>query len=303
MRLFLALLLPSLFAAAATRPPGAAAEKAYFYIHTVTDMDKSIAFYRDVVGLKPKRVLSSFPTDRRTKSVEINRQANTPDAFFRPMYFELPGNDYGFELLEFTGIERTAIKPRLEDPGATFLILQVRNINSMLAKVKASGATVVSASTAKIRSVWVRDLDGFYLLLEQPAHIPAKAPKGEIAGAAVGATVADAARTVRFYQDMFGFAPGKQVTKQALADLTAIDTVKIPNSTFELQLWEFKGSDRKGIHPKMQDPGAPQFSLQFPEPAPARTFLQAEGVEFLSPGVVYDPNGILVLVRGETPNH
>jgi catechol 2,3-dioxygenase-like lactoylglutathione lyase family enzyme len=301
---------------AATHPE-TVAENAYFYVHTVADVDKSIAFYRDAVGLKTKTVLSSFPTDRLSKNAQINALTNTPGASFRPVYFALPGNSYGFELLEFEGIERKPLQPRLQDPGATFLILEVRNLASTLERVKKTGAVVVSANT-NARAVFVRDLDGFYLLLEQARRIPGNAPKGNIVAASVGVVVADTAAAQRFYQDMFGFVPGNAansvqslmaLTGVAEAALTGVEaqivvtSAMIPDSTFELQFWEFKGVDHRGIHPRMQDPGAPQFTLQFKEPAPARELLRMAGVEFLSPGVVYDPNGVLILVRGEPPNH
>ena len=57
------------------------------------------------------------------------------------------------------------------------------------------------------------------------------------------------------------------------------------------------------MHPRMQDPGTSQFTLQFKDPGLARAFLKTAAVEFLGAGVVYDPNGVLILVRGEPPNN
>jgi len=306
------MLLPALLSAADSHPSESVPEKAYFYIHSVADMDKSLAFYRDAVGLRTTSVLSAFPSDRLSKNAQINALANTPDASFRPVYFELPGSDYGFELLQFAGIERTPVRPRLQDPGATFLILQVRKLDSILEKIKRSRADVVGTGSA--RTVFVKDPDGFYLLLEQPRRVPANAPKGNIVAASVGVAVADIATAQRFYQDLLGFIPSKPGrtadSAGSLAGLTGVNGAKIattniaiPSSTFDVELWEFKGVDQRPIHPRMQDPGASQFTLQFKEPAAARAFLKAAGIEFLSPGVVYDPNGVLILVRGEAPNH
>jgi catechol 2,3-dioxygenase-like lactoylglutathione lyase family enzyme len=312
------LLATALVPVAEIHSADAVAAKAYFYVHSVDDMDRSLAFYRDAVGLKSKFVLSAFPSDRRTRNAQINALTNTPGASFRPVYFALPGNDYGFELLEFTGIERKPVRPRLQDPGATFLILRVRNLNSTLQKLTAAGATLVNAGSAPLkdhtRSVFVRDPDGFYLLLEQPERLPVGAPKGNIVGASVGVTVSDTEKTLRFYGDLLGLVPGKPArpadSDQSLGRLTGvagakilITNVKIPNTTFEPELWEFQGVEHQVIHPKMQDPGASQFTLQFRDPSLARAFLKTAAVEFLSPGVVYDPNGVLILVRGEPPNN
>jgi catechol 2,3-dioxygenase-like lactoylglutathione lyase family enzyme len=311
------LLAAALVPAAEIHSPDAVAAKAYFYVHSVDDMDRSLAFYRDAVGLKPTFVLSAFPSDKRTQNAQINALTNTPGASFRPVYFALPGNDYGFELLEFTGIERKPVRPRLEDPGATFLILRVRNLDLALKKLTTAGATLVNAGNAPskdVRSAFLRDPDGFYLLLEQPRRVPASAPKGDIVGASVGMTVSDTEKTLRFYRDLLGLVSGKPArsadSDQNLGRLTGVtaakivvSSLKIPNTSFEPELWEFQGVERHAIHPRMQDPGTSQFTLQFKDPSFARAFLKTAAVEFLSAGVVYDPNGVLILVRGEPPNN
>jgi catechol 2,3-dioxygenase-like lactoylglutathione lyase family enzyme len=218
-------------------------------------------------------------------------------------------------LLEFTGIERKPVQPRLQDPGATFLSLDVRNLDALLAKAKIEGATVVSEGGTRVlddgsRAILLRDPDGFYLLLRQPRRVYAVAAKGQITGASVGMTVADLTKATAFYREMLGLVPGRSETGANLNRLSgvpeaqvAIGRVKIAGSAFELQLWEFRGVDHQPIHPRMQDPGASQFTLQFHIPAAARAYLKQEGVEFLSDGVVYDPNGVLILVRGEPPNN
>ena len=312
------LLSASLLAGAEARSADSVPAMAYFYVHSVADMDRSLAFYRDAVGLKTKFVLSSFPSDKRNKSAQINALTNTPGASFRPVYFELPGNDYGFELLEFTDIERKPVQPRLQDPGASFLILRVRNLDSTLQRLKMAGATSVGGEITPAkggrRSAFVRDLDGFYLLLEQAGRVPPGLPKGNIVGASVGVTVADTERTLGFYRDLLGLVPGKPdnaaYSDETLSRLTGvtgakivINSVKIPNTTFAPELWEFKSPEHQTIHPRMQDPGAPQFTLQFRDPSLARASLKTARVEFLSAGVVYDPNGVLILVRGEPPNN
>jgi catechol 2,3-dioxygenase-like lactoylglutathione lyase family enzyme len=302
------LVIAAVHCLAAPHPPESVPNRAYFYVHTVADLDKTIAFYRDVIGLREKRALSAFPSDKPTRNSQINSLTNTPNAFFRPIYFELPGNDYGLELLEFTEIERKAVQPRQQDPGATFLILDVRNLDALLAKAKMGGATVVTEGGKP--AILLRDPDGFYLLLRQPRRIPVGAAKGPIGGAGVAVTVADLAKATAFYGDMLGLVPGHPEGGAKLSRVSGVagaqivtGSVKIAGSTFEPQLWEFRGVNQQPIHPRMQDPGAPQFTLQFHVPAAARAYLKKEGVQFLSEGVIYDPNGVLILVRGEPPNN
>src|ERR1700690_3678160 len=86
-------------AGAATGSSDAAVFQIQNYVHTVADMDKSIAFYRDAMGLaiNPPPI-GAAPTDRLSLRENLNLTTNTPGATFRPTYFRLPGHpDWGIE--------------------------------------------------------------------------------------------------------------------------------------------------------------------------------------------------------------
>ena len=48
----------------------------------------------------------------------------------------IPGSRWRLELLEFTEIDRKPVMARPQDPGAMTLVLQVRDVDALLAKLK-----------------------------------------------------------------------------------------------------------------------------------------------------------------------
>src|SRR5258706_4886107 len=104
---------------------------------------------------------------------------------FRAATFRIPNAAFGFELTEFTGGSRKPVRPNIQDIGAATLVLQVRNIEKVLAKVKGSGTDIVTIgavpvnptgiANSKLREIVVRDPDGFFVELQQPDPLPASA--------------------------------------------------------------------------------------------------------------------------------
>ncbi len=315
----LILLVLTLLPALAAESPGARATQIQNYVHTVADMDKSIAFYHDAMGLTIMAPpFGAAPTDRLSLRENLNVMNNTPGSTFRPTYLRVPGHwDWGTELLQFGNIERHPVNLRIVDPGATVFILQVRDLDAMLANLKNGGASVVSPGGVPVkmegrtRSVVLKDLDGMFIELAQAAVIGKGAPPGNILNAKVGITVEDTEKTVHFYRDLLGFTAGKpHPAAKALGQLMDLPgaqivqtQLKLPDTSFEIRLLEFKTptGDRHSIQPPMQNPGAPQFTIYFKDVQAAVKVFKAEGTPFLGPSTIWDPNGIIILVRAPFP--
>src|SRR5437588_360657 len=98
------------------------------------------------------------------------------------------------------------------------MVLQVRDMDRMAAKLKAAGTTIVTAGGApvnptgnansKLREVLIRDPDGFFVELQQPDPLPAAAASttGDILGGSVQLSIEDSAKTVAFLRDAIGFS-------------------------------------------------------------------------------------------------
>jgi catechol 2,3-dioxygenase-like lactoylglutathione lyase family enzyme len=180
----------------------------------VANLDRSIVFYRDVIGLElPPRL----NPPAWTADPEVLRIHNTVGGAYRVATLTLPGAPAtsGLELVEYKDIAREPVQPRIQDVGAATIIVFVRNVDSLFARLKKSGTPVVTASGAPVaittdgattRAVIVKDPDGSLVELRQigPALQTSDPPSSNVAGTRFGITVADAEKAAHFYRDMFG---------------------------------------------------------------------------------------------------
>src|SRR4051812_28781780 len=180
------------------------------FSHIVSSMDKSLEFYRDVLGLE---VTANNPF---SGNPAIMKLGNTPGAQSRFAALRVPGSELGIELIEYKDIDRKPQHPRFVDPGAANLALRVRDLDALFPKVQAyPGVTVLTVSgkpvTIKtpngvLHAVFVQVPDGFVVEMLDVANPPADAPAGHvIAGSAFEATVRDSEKTVKFYNELLGF--------------------------------------------------------------------------------------------------
>ena len=211
-----------------------------------------------------------------------------------------------------------AAKPRIQDPGASLLVLDVDDLDAALAAAKKAGGEVISTGGAPVkrasgpgRVVTVKDPDGYYVELAQTTATASGS--GKVIGAGFGSMVVqNAEKAAAFYRDHFGFAaktnartsnfdanlgvPGAQV-------LTA--EVTVPGTTLSWRFMEFKGVDRKAYTPRIPDPGAAGLGLQVHDIDAAIAAVKAAGGSSVTQGgnvklgngkvgFVRDPNGILV---------
>src|SRR5262249_44965112 len=133
-------------------------------IHAVEDLDTTLAFYRDVFGL------NGTAQDFANPAVPL--LTNAPGVTLRLSMMSLPGVRY--ELTHFKGLERKAARAAYTDPGAASLVFYVRDIDAAVANAKKANAPIVTTGgvpvelagfRGKIRSIVIRDPDGFFLQL------------------------------------------------------------------------------------------------------------------------------------------
>jgi catechol 2,3-dioxygenase-like lactoylglutathione lyase family enzyme len=180
----------------------------------VANLDASTAFYVGLLGLK-----SDAPTVASAKDTPpppILRLEGTPEGRMRWNHVPYPGSGWRSEFLEFSEIDRAHVQSRIQDPGTATVILMVRDVDALLARLKRAGTTVLTpggtpvtmqAATGAYRAVIVRDPDGHFVELRQPDVVPASAPAGDVVGGHVRMAIADTDATMRLYRDQLGFAP------------------------------------------------------------------------------------------------
>jgi catechol 2,3-dioxygenase-like lactoylglutathione lyase family enzyme len=248
--------------------------------HTTESLDKTVPFYRDVLGLAPNGTRDPLAQLPQKLDEDMSRFTATRGMSFRAASFRIPNATFGFELTEFTNGPRKPVRPNIQDIGAATLALQVRDIEKVLAKVKASGAPVVTIGgdpvnptgnpNSKLREIVVRDPDGFFVELQQPDPLPANAP-GDLLGAAVQFSIEDSAKTVAFLRDAIGFnarPTGPMGTNPVVANLIGLPGAQwrithgsIPGTSLDFGLIEYSGIPRAKVAAGAEDPGSPAFTM------------------------------------------
>jgi predicted enzyme related to lactoylglutathione lyase len=133
---------------------------------TVADMDKTMQLYRDQFQFQPQA--GSFGN-------ELLDLMGLKGSQIRLTTAQVPGSALRMEFVEIKGADRSPIRPRIQDPGATRLQIRVKDLDATIGKLKASGSTVVSAGGVPatlqggIRAAIMPDPDGLYFVLIQAA--------------------------------------------------------------------------------------------------------------------------------------
>ena len=233
------------------------------FAHIVANLDGSLAFYRDVLGLEP-----SFEARPFDGNPAIMKMGNTIGAQSRYIALKVPGSAIGVELIEYKDIDRKPAHPRFQDPGAGNLALRVRDLDSVLAKVKKSTAHIITVGGepavigGNARIVFVQDADGFIVELAQPSTVPATAPAGNIIGGGFELTVDNLEKTAPFYKllGMEASAPAAFNGDKLMTNTAGTPGAQfrqsrapIPGTSAVVTFIEFKDIDRKPLHTRTQD--------------------------------------------------
>jgi len=178
----------------------------------VSDLERSLKFYSDLVGTPPPQTVPAWSTDPALLNF-----LGSPTSQIRFGTVRIPGSALTVEIVEFKDIDRRPVRPRVSDPGAVRLILIVRDIDSMLSRLAGQGVPVVTTGKTPVafrtrdagRAVLIQDPDGFFIELFQPEVLPASSAPAtsNVVGARFGLTINDTDQTMKFYRDLLGFQP------------------------------------------------------------------------------------------------
>ena len=136
---------------------------------TVRDMESSLRFYREGLGL-------AMQFDRLIDADYLRDVLALDFAAIRAVYLDIPGGGI-VELLEYQGIERLPARSRPSDYGAGHLCLYVDDVEGMTERLRAVGGeprspkpiAITSGPNAGARSIYLLDPDGYAVeLFERP---------------------------------------------------------------------------------------------------------------------------------------
>jgi catechol 2,3-dioxygenase-like lactoylglutathione lyase family enzyme len=139
------------------------------FLHIVSDLDQSLAFYRDKLGLE----LSGPPGEHKfTDNPAVANLYGVPGKQFRAAVLKIPGSAMGIELVQWGEARKPEHKP-IANPGAVTLILRRAAPKTMLV-----------------------DPDGFPVEVVEQAENP---------GADLSVSVTDVSATMTLYAKVLGF--------------------------------------------------------------------------------------------------
>jgi catechol 2,3-dioxygenase-like lactoylglutathione lyase family enzyme len=286
------------------------------YIHAVNNLDTTLAFYNEVFGLKGEA--RPFPNPG------VPALTNSPGVSLRLAVLKIPNESFGFELTQFSGVERHPGRAKHTDPGAGLIALRVKDIAPVLAAVKRRNDPIVTSSGApvaiptprgNIPALMVQDPDGYFIEVVQTVPPAGVTSEGNVYDASVGLTIGDRERTLKFYHDLLGFdlkGSPDYSSDAVIADMVGAPhsqsrelVATIPGTKATMAFYDYKGVSRKPFHLRVTDPGAPAVALRVNDldgllarmraAGVPVTSLRGEVVQF-SPTIrnifVEDPNGL-----------
>jgi predicted enzyme related to lactoylglutathione lyase len=143
------------------------------FSHIVANLDRAMEFYRDLIGLEMPAKPGAF-----SGNPAIMNLGNTAGAQSRFAALKVPGSALGVELIEYKDIDREPAQPLFHDPGAATLILSVRDIDTIVARVKKSAGRIQTLGGAPAtiqagsKTIFLQDPDGFFIELSQRTPAP-----------------------------------------------------------------------------------------------------------------------------------
>ena len=260
-------------------PTGLVVGSGNFFSPIVSDLDRAVAFYRDGLGLD----VQGAPANADTNPA-LRNMFGLPDAQLRWQIGRPAGMRSGVEIVEIKKAGGKGLERRLQDIGATTLIVLVRDLDSVFGRLKQLGAPVVTKGGAplfvpggarKSRAVIVQDPDGHFVELFQPDPLPEApaTPAPNVIEVRVRLSVADVERETRLYRDALGLAvraPGEFAGQPTVLDMMGLPAgaqyrasmFTVPTTGLTFELIDFKGVERRVVRGNIQDPGSTRMQLQ-----------------------------------------
>jgi predicted enzyme related to lactoylglutathione lyase len=309
----------------------------YNWIHGTRDAERAFAFYHDVFGIALARspFAGAAPAGAPPETIRPALQAgsdplvwdltNTHGSRFRTVFMRPANAPFGLELSEFFDIPRDDRAANPWDPGASKLIVTVRDLDAVARALQARGAPVVTLGGVPVvtpsgRALLVRDPDGCLVEVRQASSAAAAAARSadQVIGTSIGITVSRRARALAFYETLLGFivrrtgtANASELRLNGVAAGRLTETVmSVPGTPVTIVLSEFalpaSTAPAMPFAWRLQDVGSPQLQLEVDGLDALIDRTKTAGYRFLSVGAkpiqrafgrfvfAIDPDAVLV---------
>jgi len=126
----------------------------------VADLDRSVAFYRDILGFE--LVFQWNPQADYIRTI-----VGYPGADIHAAILRMPGSDYFLEILEYRNVEKTPVDTRTANPGTAHLAFFTDDCDALYEELVAKGVRSVNPPVTPTigpntggRAVYMIDPDG-----------------------------------------------------------------------------------------------------------------------------------------------
>ncbi len=275
------------------------------FIHDVSNLDQSVHFYRDLLGMEMQR-----PPGDWQDGEGVLKMYGAVGGKFRVANAQVTGVAMRVEMVEFQGVERHPVKRALGEPGASLLILTAADLEPVLGRLKAAGWPLAVKLTEGCdgRGIAVADPDGFQVLVLEKKGAPAAAAGKNLTGLRFGYTVSnDAVLNGPFRALKLEGVSAKQACppiEEAVLGTGALTTVKLPDG-FEITLAQAARGKRSAGTARPRDPGAAVLRLAVTDAEAAVRALGESGTKVVSEGGVIQtlpPAGLRAVILGAPEN-
>jgi catechol 2,3-dioxygenase-like lactoylglutathione lyase family enzyme len=273
------------------------------FIHDVSDLNQSVHFYGDLMGMEIPRP----PGDWQTGEGVLKMYGATGGKF-RVANAQVTGVAMRVEMVEFQGVDRKPVRRAPGEPGASILILTVADLQPVLDRLRTSKNDVVKACDGA--GIAVSDPDGFPVLVVQRKAGGAAPPDAgrNVVDLRFGYTVSsDAVLDGPFKALSLVGAPLRsscRTIEETILNSRAPTVVKLPDG-FDVTLFHSTPGKRSAGTLRPQDPGAAVLRLMVTDVEAAVRALGEAGVKVVPEGGAIQtlpPAGLKAAILGAPDN-
>lgn len=273
------------------------------FIHDVSDLNQSVHFYGDLIGMEIPRP----PGDWQTGEGVLKMYGATGGKF-RVANAQVAGVAMRVEMVEFQGVDRKPVRRAPGEPGASILILTVADLQPVLDRLKTSSSDVVRACDGA--GIAVTDPDGFPVLVVQRkgGGEPAPPDRRNVVGLRFGYTVSSNAVMDGPFKSLGLTGSSLQSScrsiEETILNSSSPTIVKLPDG-FDVTLFHPAPGKRSAGMLRPRDPGAAVLRLMVTDVEAAVHALGQAGVSVVSEGGAIQtlpPTGLKAAILGAPDN-
>lgn len=270
------------------------------FIHNVANLDESVHFYKDLIGMEVPRPPGDWQTTEG-----VLKMYGAVGGKFRVANAQVTGVAMRVEMVEFSGVDRKPVRRAIGEPGASLLILTAADLQPVLERLKAANWPLAVETTQGCgrRGFAVADPDGFPVVILQGD--PGGATGRNITGLSFGYTVSDDAVAKTAFKALH--LAGEPVSQCGIDNIlkTSVHTdVKLPDG-FVVTLAQARPGKKSSGTLRPRDPGAAVLRLAVNDAEAAVKALNEAGIKVVSEGGAIQtlpPAGLKATILGAPDN-